>query len=227
MDYLPHDRRHFIHRKLIGFIPGPIGGIVRGIVGPGGNGGRGGKTIRQGIGGCPPGSWRDHTGGCRTDRGANSPSNPVRYIDAPAPPRAIVRTRMGADCVIPGQRLDQFGKCSFFLGERLGPDDAPVGDVVMGRYGAAYVPGSMVVDRAVCLAGDVVANDGLCYPKGKKGMVRMWKPAPKPLVTGGERKAVATANRVASKMTRMAVRLQEMGMIKKPIARKPKKKAVC
>lgn len=137
-----------------------------------------------------------------------------RALEARFAPAALVS---GGPCAIPGQRVDQFGNCSFFLGEQLGRDDTPMGQAVMGRYGAAYVPGSMVVDRAVCLAGDVVANDGLCYPKKSiTNKQREWPQGRRPLLTGGEMRAISIATRAAGKFSRTQKRLEKLGMIKKP-----------
>jgi len=144
------------------------------------------------------------------------------FPPALAPAAALVS---GDGCIVPGQRRDQFGNCSFFLGEQLGRDDAPVGEAVMGRYGAAYVPGSMIIDRAVCLKGDVVGDDGLCYPRRSiKNSDREWPRGRRPLLTGGDMRAISIAHRAGARMTRAAGRLQDMGIIKKPIVRKQIKK---
>jgi len=126
------------------------------------------------------------------------------------------------------------GQCRIFLGDRPGRDrdpletgpGLPVGDAVMGRFGAALVPGSKIVDRAVCLRGMVLAIDGLCYNRSQvRNSDRMWPRGRRPLLTGGDMRAISIAARAANKMTRTAVRLQEIGLIKKPIARKPRKKS--
>ncbi len=130
----------------------------------------------------------------------------------------------GDGCLVPGQRRDQFGDCSFFLGDQLGRDDTPIGEPVMGRFGAAYVPGSLIVDRAVCLPGDVVGSDGLCYPKKSiKNSDREWPRGRRPLLTGGDMRAIGVAHRAAARLTRTAGRLQDMGLIKKPIVAKRRK----
>ncbi len=140
--------------------------------------------------------------------------------------RAIGRLIGGGDgCVFPARRDPLSGECRVFVGEQSGRDDAPVGDALMGRYGAAYVPGSMIVDRAVCLPGDVVGDDGLCYPKGAlKNSEREWPRGRRPLLTGGDMRAILIASRAAARMTRTAQRLQELGMIKKPIVKRRTKK---
>ena len=95
----------------------------------------------------------------------------------------------------------------------------------MGRFGAALTPGSRIIDRAVCLRGMVVAIDGLCYDKRQlRNTDRMWPRGRKPLLTGGEMRAISIASRAAGRLTRTAVRLQEIGLIKKPVTRKPRKK---
>jgi len=102
----------------------------------------------------------------------------------------------------------------------------PPGDAVMGRFGAALEPGSRIIDRAVCLPGMVVAKDGLCYNKRSlRNSDRMWPRGRRPLLTGGDMRAISIAARAANRLTRTAVRLHEIGLIKKPIARKPRKKS--
>jgi len=104
--------------------------------------------------------------------------------------------------------------------------DAGVGGAVMGRFGAALQPGSRIIDRAVCLPGMILGRDDLCYNKGQiKNSERMWPRGRRPLLTGGDMRAISIAARAASRLTRTAVRLQEIGLIKKPVARKPRKKS--
>lgn len=128
-------------------------------------------------------------------------------------------------CVFPARRDPLSGECRVFLGDQSGRDDEPMGQAVMGKYGAAYVPGSMIIDRAVCLPGDVVGDDGLCYPKRSiKNSDREWPRGRRPLLTGGDMRAISIAHRAGARMTRAAGRLQDMGIIKKPIVRKQIKK---
>jgi len=100
-----------------------------------------------------------------------------------------------------------------------------VGEAVMGRYGAALRPGNMNIARAICLRGMHLGDDGLCYNKSQiSNKERMWPRGRRPLLSGGEMRAIGIASRAASRLTRTAVRLQEIGLIKKPVARKPRKK---
>jgi len=112
------------------------------------------------------------------------------------------------------------GKCKFALGEQVGRDDTPPGDVVMGRYGAGEVPGNMVVNRAVCRPGMVVGDDGICYNRSQlKNSEREWPRGRRPLLTGGDMRAIATAARAGRRLERTTKRLQKIGMMKKPAAR--------
>ena len=98
---------------------------------------------------------------------------------------------------------------------------APVGEALMGRYGAALEPGSMIIDRAVCLPGMQLGNDGLCYNKGQiSNKQRMWPAGRRPLLTGGDMRALSIAARAARRMEATTKRLQKMGMLKKPAPRR-------
>jgi len=133
-------------------------------------------------------------------------------------------------CVLPF-RLDPItGRCGIFLGERSGPNGGPVperggrlpeitsgADAVMGRFGAGYFPGSRIIDRAICLPGDVVATDGLCYPRSKlRNADRAWPRGRRPLLTGGDMRAISTAARAGKRLEGATKRLQKIGLMKKP-----------
>ena len=245
----PNDCRGFIHKKLFGvvkkvasvgssFVPG--GTVVRAALGIIGGGGRvrrqlqfagGGGGGGAGGGGCPPGSWRDSQGRCRLDRGANTPTNPIRIAGTGTDAAAVWKefgdtgartTQATAATCIPPARLDpRTGECRVFLGEQSGRDDVPMGETVMGKYGAAYIPGSMVVDRAVCLPGDVVGKDGFCYAKRSlSNKERLWPRGRQPLLTGGEMRAISIASRAAHRFARTQKRLEHIGMIKRPATRR-------
>jgi len=104
------------------------------------------------------------------------------------------------------------------------------GEAVMGRYGAALVPGSKIIDRADCtfggtVRGMILGDDNLCYNRGQiSNKQRAWPRGRRPLLTGGDMRAISIASRAARRLTNTAVRLHEIGLIKKPIARKPRKK---
>ena len=122
------------------------------------------------------------------------------------------------DCVFP-RRLDpRTNRCRLFVGEESGPNGgAPVGEAVMGQYGAALQPGVMTINRAVCLPGMQLGDDGLCYNKAQiSNKQRMWPAGRKPLLTGGDMRAISIAARAGRRLEGATKRLQRMGMMKKP-----------
>ena len=97
-----------------------------------------------------------------------------------------------------------------------------VGEATMGRYGAALIPGSQIIDRAVCLPGMQLGDDGLCYNKAAiTNKERMWPRGRRPLLTGGDMNAIAIAARAGAKLDRTTKRLRSLGMMKRlPAPRK-------
>lgn len=94
------------------------------------------------------------------------------------------------------------------------------GAAVMGQYGAALEPGVMMIERSTCPRGTQLAKDGLCYNKGSiTNSQRMWPRGRRPLLTGGDMRAIAIAARAGSKLERTTKRLQSLGMMKKPARR--------
>lgn len=81
------------------------------------------------------------------------------------------------------------------------------GRAVMGRYGVALEPAAIPSVRLECPRGAVLGNDNLCYDHIAKAN-RKWIPGRKPLLTGGERNAIATASRVAGKLARTQKQLK-------------------
>lgn len=91
----------------------------------------------------------------------------------------------------------------------------------MGRYGAAMQPGSMMIDRAVCGRKMHLADDGLCYSKSTiSNKQRMWPRGRRPLLSGGDMRAIGIAAGAAKRLERTTKRLQSMGMMKKPSGRR-------
>jgi len=117
--------------------------------------------------------------------------------------------------------LDEEGRCRKPTSGEFGGEQFGVGEAVMGRYGAALEPGSMIVDRAVCLKGMQLGNDGLCYNKGAiTNKQRQWPAGRKPLLTGGDMRAISTAARAGRRLDLASKRLQKMGMMKKATTRR-------
>jgi len=202
----PGDERGFVHKKLLGAIGGLGIPVVSGVA----------STVRGFL------------GGSRT-LPRSLTARPTAFSEAEKQfgrqskfPLGV--TSGGGPCptFLPGVSRDPVsGKCIF--GTREGrdlPSDRPIGEAVMGQYGAALVPGSMPVDRAVCLRGMQLGNDGLCYNKSQiSNKQRMWPAGRKPLLTGGDMAAISKAARAGKRMDLATKRLQKMGMMKKPVRR--------
>ena len=117
--------------------------------------------------------------------------------------------------------LDSQGRCRTPTSGEFGGEQFGVGAAVMGRYGAALEPGSLIVDRAVCLAGMQLGDDGLCYNKGQiSNKQRMWPAGRKPLLSGGDMRAISIASRAGRRLEGATKRLQQLGMMKKPMPRR-------
>ncbi len=228
---------NFIHgrikRGIGGFIKGgfnPVSGIT-GFVSPGGGGGgarpptqlemsRAQSAAAPGGGGCA--RLGTATTAFRLCNDISAGKLPATSF-APRPPPSSAATSGGC----PGfSSVRIAGRC-VNLGD-LGPGGSPAvtqlvggggmaNEVVMGRYGAAYVPASRIIDRAVCLPGDVVGNDGFCYPrKSITNRERMWPKGRQPLLTGGEMRAISIAARAGRRVEGATKRLQKIGLMKKP-----------
>ena len=68
-----------------------------------------------------------------------------------------------------------------------------------------------------CSKGSVLGVDGLCYDKRTlRKDQRMWVPARKPLLTGGDLNAIAKAARAARRVKVQQKRLESLGLLKRP-----------
>jgi len=95
------------------------------------------------------------------------------------------------------------------------------GMAVMGRYGAAIIPGGKTITRRVCIPGMQLGNDGLCYNKGQiTNKERKWPAGRRPLLTGGDMRAISIAARAGARLERTSKRLQKIGLMKKPPPRR-------
>jgi len=204
----PGDQRGFIHKKILGGIsrvakflplPAPIAAALSAATGFAARGRtsrpvpEAQKQFGQSIKFAEPGQQfpLDIHGGSK----GGGPCFPPKIID-----------RQTGECVS--------------RAPRTGVTPLPVGDAVMGQYGAALQPGNMVIDRAICLRGMQLGNDGLCYNKGQiTNKQRMWPAGRKPLLSGGDMRAISIAARAGRRMELATKRLQRMGMMKKPVRR--------
>lgn len=230
----PGDERAFLHKSFIGRAVGsvvrtvvPAVGVASGIVSTakGLIGGGGGGPVVPG-----PRSFGRGRGRATVSRTTTARVTPAsmgekelgRAIKFPGGgggfPGGGGFTSPGP-CDFPKVR-DSEGRCRMPTSGKLGGEQFGVGEAVMGRYGAALEPGSQIVDRAICLPGMQLGDDGLCYNKGQiTNKQRMWPAGRKPLLTGGDLRAISIAARAGRRMDQATKRLQKMGMMKKPAAR--------
>ena len=229
----PNDARGFIHKKLLGFgskvlsvgsriLPGPLGtaaAIASGI------------TEKLAGGRRPARNTVSRTATARPSLAGDQGKEFGRAIKFEgqtltiAPPTGgDLRRSIGRPpCDFPMVR-DPAGRCRTPTSGRLGGPQFDVGEAVMGRYGAALEPGSMIVDRAVCLRGMQLGDDGLCYNKSQiTNKQRMWPRGRKPLLTGGDMRAIAIASRAGKRLDATSKRLRDMGMMKRLPAGRGKK----
>jgi len=214
----PNGERAFIHKKILGVVGKAAGiGAAIGIPGAGTiravssflGGGRGGGFVPRTL--LPRGITRTSQG--EKEAGSRAKGLVPDEVLALLPcldPR-LVRASDG-HCVAPGS-----GHFREHFGGVSGVGEVAVGEAVMGRYGAGLRPGSMVIDRAVCLKGMQLGNDGICYNKSQiSNKQRQWPAGRKPLLSGGDMRAISIAARAGRRLEGATKRLQKLGMMKKP-----------
>ena len=196
----PGDERGFIHKKILG-VAAKFGGaipLVGGLV----------KTVATAL--------------TRDQQKERAKKIKLGNGNGAALPVSITGVGAGA-CIPPLRWSVLLGKCAMFLGGDVGPNGeafAEVGNAVMGQYGAGLEPGSRLINRAICLRGMHLGNDGLCYNKSQiTNKQRMWPAGRKPLLSGGDMRAISIAARAGRRMELATKRLQRMGMMKKPARR--------
>ena len=209
----PNDERGFIHKKILGvvskvssFIPGPVGGIVSGITGKL-------ATTKQAKAVGTAAKFPELRPTIRTFGPGTglAPGLPRSF----RPPPQL----QAGPCDFPMVR-DTEGRCRTPTSGEFGGEQFGVGAAVMGRYGAALEPGSQIIDRAICLRGMQLGDDGLCYNKSQiTNKQRMWPAGRKPLLSGGDMRAISIAARAGRRLEGATKRLQRLGMMKKPARR--------
>ena len=215
----PGDVRHFIHRSFIGRA---VGGVVSSVVGSvplvGGLAsglfdrlrGAGASTVPQATS-CPPGFISTPTG-CVP-----------RFSATSSQPLLVQPRRLGS-----GQGVSQqFGT----VPQPTGPQtqirtelglavDPAAGVPVMGRFGAGFEPSVFMTDTRRCGRGAVLGVDGICYNKRDlRNTERFWPRGRRPLLTGGEMRAISTASSAAKKLQRKQKQLESLGLLKKSAPR--------
>jgi len=125
------------------------------------------------------------------------------------------------NCVFPDSDFGRRCLQETGAGERFPRGGGQVGEAVMGRFGAGLHPGVENIQRSVCLTGMILGEDGLCYNKGQiSNSQRMWPRGRRPLLTGGDMRAISIAARAGRRVEATTKRLQGLGMIKKPASRR-------
>ena len=235
------DVRGFVHKRIGRGIVKGIGGFIQG--GPagaikGGVSGFIGGGVSTGQAGCPPGFDLTAEGGCtpRASRiGRGGAFSRFRGSLFPARGQPVGRSLdiiepRGAPVVpVPGvggffQRVLPGGATGFEVQEPavLAPM-GPQGAATLGRFGAAVEPTFRSSTIRDCPRGMVLAVDSLCYSRRDvRNSERFWPRGRRPLLTGGEMRAISTAASAARKLQRKQKDLQELGLLPKPTARRRK-----
>jgi hypothetical protein len=76
-----------------------------------------------------------------------------------------------------------------------------MGGLVTGYYGIGVIPRVEARTVRECPPGFKLGKDGVCYEHLSRTQ-RMWDPGVKPLLTGGDRAAIARAARAAGALER-------------------------
>jgi len=229
------DERGFIHRSgfgralggivsgVVGAIP-VVGGVIQGIQGVI-QGFGGADTVPQATG-CPPGFIRTAAGCAPTGtiamerRGSFASRARERIVLGSVPG---VRNG-GPPPSLVGPLLDPFatGRPSRVNG---GPIDRPEIPTlaVTGQFGAGFEASIVSRELRLCPPKTVLGVDGVCYNRRDlRNDERAWPRGRRPLMTGGDVRAISIANRAATRLQKKQKQLEDMGMLKKKVCPKPK-----
>jgi len=212
----PNDERGFIHKKIIRGI-GRVAGVASAVGVPGAS------FVQRAARTLAP---RTETARVSVTTTAQRQfGQQVKFASEPTfgpieiRPRGIANGQR-APCDFPKVR-DAAGNCRTPTSGDLGGPQFDPGVAVIGQYGAGQEPGSMLIDRAVCRRGMQLADDGICYNKSQiSNKQRMWPAGRKPLLSGGDMRAISTAARAGKRLEGATKRLQRLGMMKKPSSRR-------
>ena len=232
------DVRGFVHKRIGGAFKGAVGGLLGG--GPGGIlGGAVGGFIGGGVparitpaqqrfdarkaaeraamGLAPIAPFRERFGTTACPPGFNpGPGGCVAAVGRVPGLEGFVQR------VIPGGATGfEVTAPAIMPSPQIGTQ-AP-GLATLGRFGAAVEPTTRMQDIRECPRGMVLAVDSLCYSRRDvRNSERFWPRGRRPLLTGGEMRAISTAASAARKLQRKQKDLQELGLLPKPTARRKK-----
>ncbi len=233
------DERGFVHKRIFGGIKGAIGGLIGGgplgIVGGAARGFLGGgaagpqatsiatrfQAFAKGDPRLSPNQLNTPRGVVRLMSGQLVSGTVVSQLAAAGSPGScppgFIRTPFG--CVNlpfkqpPGIGVQPLGPVGEFDGDAFG-------EARVGRFGAGLEPEQVTVDHRRCPRGAVLAVDGLCYNKRDlRNSDRAWPRGRRPLLTGGEMRAISTASAAAKKLQRKQKQLESLGLLKRPAPR--------
>ena len=214
------DSRGFVHRRIIGAVGGFISGGPLGAVGGFIRGGRGGAPqptpvplVQAAIpmrAACPPGFFETPAGGCQANAQPESRLGPLR-------------AEIGA-------RGLQDGRAAMAPPRRGAPsngafDRPPVPTLaVTGQFGAGFEPSLISSEMLECPPGTILGKDEVCYNRRDlRNNERKWPKGRRPLLTGGEMRAISTAASAAKRLQKKQQQLRSLGLLKPlPKAKAPK-----
>ena len=232
----PSDVRGFVHKKIGGAIVGGVKGFVRGgpagVIGGAVGGFIGGGAPAATV--CPPGFNPSPSGGCVAAVGRvpgirgtiqrTIPGGATGFeVRAPAARRSAFDEREAARRASLGLApIDPFRERFPGLAGAQA-DGRPVGGGVatVGRFGAGIEPDIRQSQIRDCPRGMVLAVDNLCYNRRDlRNSERFWPRGRRPLLTGGEMRAISTAASAAKKLQRKQKDLMKLGLLPKATARR-------
>ncbi len=213
----PGDVRNFIHKSFVGkFVGGVASKVIGGVPLVGGLAssvfdrlrGAGASTVPA-LTGCPPGFVLT-AAGCEPRLALPGGTTGSPFV------RAARRLARGREGEFPTPTLPQT-----MIREELGfAVDPAAGVPVMGRFGAGFEPSVFMTDTRRCGRGAVLGVDGICYNKRDlRNNERWWPRGRRPLLTGGEMRAISTASSAAKKLQRKQKQLESLGLLKRPAPR--------
>ena len=219
----PGDERGFVHKRIFGAAKGAIGGIFGG---PGGVLGGAARGFVQPTGTSVVPAFRAFPGAPIAARapitcGPGFRPDPTGVTCVPFDDPRLGALGFTSAAFVPGGVDIRAGINGAGVEQQL----LPFGEAVMGRFGAGMKPAVFSQQRRACPRGSVLGapeadGSSLCYNKGDlSNKERAWPRGRRPLLTGGEMRAISTASSAAKKLQRKQKQLESLGLLKRPAAR--------